>query len=411
MPETDRAAILENCQLLCEPGGVVELRALDAVSAQWAAPHTIAGYFTELPRLAAAAAGLQARGVYLTLNPVAPALLSRALNRVKDCRKGDPLTGDADVVRRRWLPVDLDAVRPSGISATDAEHALALARAREVADWLAAQGWPAPVLADSGNGAHLLYRVDLPAADGGAVRDALAALAHRFTDALVRVDAENYNPARIWKLYGTLVRKGDATADRPHRLSRVLAAPAEPAVVDAALLAALAARCPPTAPAASRAQAACLQAACLQAGPTSTWRAGSGTTAWRSARRKSGRKAGAGCSTSAPGTRSTPIARPTSCVSRTARSRPAATTTAAPAATGALCASRSKVPAGTGAGGRPRDPRPRPAGAALAPQSRCAVSPRPPLRNSPLPVPTNASPRTPPSQHLLPQRPPFPLCP
>ncbi len=250
MPEADRGAILQTCQLLCEPGSVVELRALDAISAGWPMPHTVAGYFRDWRRLAAAAAGQQARGIYLTLNPVAEALLARAVNRLKDCRRSDPLTKDPDIVRRRWLPIDLDSVRPSGISATDAEHALALARAREVAAWLAAQGWPAPVLADSGNGSHLLYRVDLPAAgpEGDLVRGALAALAHRFTDALVRVDAENHNPARIWKLYGTVACKGDATADRPHRLSRVLDAPAEPAVVDPALLAALAARLPAPSP-------------------------------------------------------------------------------------------------------------------------------------------------------------------
>ncbi len=35
-------------------------------------------------------------------------------------------------------------------------------RAREVRDHLRGQGWPEPVVGDSGNGAHLLYRADLP---------------------------------------------------------------------------------------------------------------------------------------------------------------------------------------------------------------------------------------------------------
>jgi hypothetical protein len=30
-----------------------------------------------------------------------------------------------------------------------------------------------------------------------------------------------FNPARIWKLYGTWARKGDDTKSRPHRLSRI----------------------------------------------------------------------------------------------------------------------------------------------------------------------------------------------
>ena len=91
---------------------MLELRALDAVTPGWRRPHTVAGYFDDWAKLAAAAAQLQARGVYITLNPVQPALLARAHNRVKDLTAGDSVTGDADIVARRWLPVDCDPVRP-----------------------------------------------------------------------------------------------------------------------------------------------------------------------------------------------------------------------------------------------------------------------------------------------------------
>jgi hypothetical protein len=64
--------------------------------------------------------------------------------------------------------------------------------------------------------------MELPADDGGLVEGVLAALAFRFTDALVTVDQKNFNPARIWKLYGTLAAKGDPTPERPHRLSRLV---------------------------------------------------------------------------------------------------------------------------------------------------------------------------------------------
>lgn len=218
----DRSEILKSCQALFAPGQVAELRALDAVTREWRRPHTVSGYFDDWEKLAAAATGIRARGVYVTLNPVNPALLARANNRLRDMQAGDPATADSDISGRRWLPVDCDPVRPSGISATDAEHDLALARAREMQAYLQAQGWPEPLLADSGNGAHLLYRVDLPADDGGLVAGALAALAFRFTDALVTVDQQNFNPARIWKLYGTLAAKGDPTPERPHRLSRLV---------------------------------------------------------------------------------------------------------------------------------------------------------------------------------------------
>ncbi len=185
----------------------------------------------------------------MTLNPVNPDLLARANNRLRDMNACDPAASDADIVSRRWLPVDCDPVRPSGISATDAEHAAALARAQEIRDYLAGRGWRDPLLADSGNGAHLLYRVELPPDDSGLVEGVLAALAFRFSDEQVVVDQKNSNPARIWKLYGTLAAKGDPTPDRPHRLSRLLEAPGELAPVPKEHLSALVAELPVEPPA------------------------------------------------------------------------------------------------------------------------------------------------------------------
>ncbi len=89
-----------------------------------------------------------------------PALLARAENRMKERPKAT--TSDAGIIRRCWLLLDFDPRRPSGISLTDAEHTAALERARTVRDRLREAGWPDPVLADSGNGAHLLYSIDLP---------------------------------------------------------------------------------------------------------------------------------------------------------------------------------------------------------------------------------------------------------
>src|SRR5262249_57025876 len=119
---------------------------------------------------------------------------------------------------------------------------------------VASLGWPAPVEADSGNGAHLLYRIDLANNDGaaGLVQGCLAALDWQFSDAAVNVDTTVYNASRICKLYGTLAVKGDATAERPHRRSAILSAPDRPAVVPVDLLGALAARRPPEEPTAKR---------------------------------------------------------------------------------------------------------------------------------------------------------------
>ena len=207
-------------QILFAPGAVVELRALDG-------NRTISGYFMDHEELARQAALLDRRGyrVYVTLNPVEPALLARAENRVKQYPKAT--TADANVLRRRWLPIDLDPVRPSGVSATEEEKRAALSRAAEIRGFLRERGWPDPVEGDSGNGAHLLYLLDLPndRANLDLVKSVLDALHFKFSDRAVIVDTSTANASRIWKLYGTTARKGDSTHDRPHRRSRLLRVP------------------------------------------------------------------------------------------------------------------------------------------------------------------------------------------
>jgi len=234
-------------------GGVVEVRAL-------ADRFTHSGYFDDMAKLAEAAAALDAdpevRGIYVTLNEVDPALLARRANRVKmRLTRSDPTTADADIVRRRWLPIDLDPVRPSGVSSTDAEHEAALRKTDEIALWLSEQGFPAPIRADSGNGAHLLYRVDLAndAAATALVKGVLATLDALFSDEKVTVDTANYNAARIWKLYGTCSRKGDHTPERPHRRARLLSVPETVETVPAERLRTIAGLLPVEAPAASKA--------------------------------------------------------------------------------------------------------------------------------------------------------------
>ena len=49
-------------------------------------------------------------------------------------------------------------------------------------------------------------------------------LARRLSDDHVSVDTGNYNAARIWKLYGTLARKGDSVPKigRVHRRAHIM---------------------------------------------------------------------------------------------------------------------------------------------------------------------------------------------
>jgi hypothetical protein len=201
---------------------------------------TVSGYFRDQAALVKAAASRNGDvGIYLTLNPVKPALLARCANRVRP--RARTTTSDKDIEMRRWLLIDCDPVRPADISSSDEEHEAALERAVDIRIALAEEGWPAPVFADSGNGAHLLYRIDLPndAPSGWLIEGVLKALSKRFSDAAVKIDEAVFNAARICKVYGTMVRKGDDLPERPHRLSRILHAPTAPEPVSRELLEAM----------------------------------------------------------------------------------------------------------------------------------------------------------------------------
>ncbi len=100
--------------VLLAPDGVVELRIPNVPRHK-----TVSGFFDDRAALCAAARQWEgkAEGVYVTLNPVQPALLARRANRVEPY--ADHLTGDAHIERRRWFLVDFDAAPVAGISTTD----------------------------------------------------------------------------------------------------------------------------------------------------------------------------------------------------------------------------------------------------------------------------------------------------
>jgi hypothetical protein len=190
---------------------------------------TVSGYFDIAEKFAAGAALWSGKGpgVYAVLNPVKADLLARANNHLVTYAKHT--TSDTDITRRTKLPLDFDPIRAAGISSTDVEHEVALARAGACRDWLVQLGFPriALALGDSGNGGHVIAEIDLPnnAESTVLVKRCIEAVALHFSDDQVVVDLTVFNPARIWKVYGTLACKGDATPDRPHRLARILEAP------------------------------------------------------------------------------------------------------------------------------------------------------------------------------------------
>jgi hypothetical protein len=223
------APALRALGVLFEPGDVIEIRALDVGRTEERAGVTYSGYFNfeneRAIRDALRSLHGRAEGVYVILNRLNPELLARANNRLQARPKHT--TSDPDIIERRWLYIDADAVRPAGISASDVEHDAALARTLCIREFLAGRRFPEPIHCDSGNGGHLLYLLpllDLERA-GQLVKMCLKALAARFSDSVVKVDESTGNAARLCKLYGTEARKGDATPDRPHRQSMILDEP------------------------------------------------------------------------------------------------------------------------------------------------------------------------------------------
>jgi len=136
-------------------------------------------------------------------------------------------TKDADITGRNWLLVDADPKRPAGISSTDGEKANAKIVIGQIYKWLKIQGFEEPVVCDSGNGYHLLYKIktDNSKENIELINDFLKVLDMYFSDNNVKIDTSVFNAARITKLYGTLSQKGEDSPDRPHRLSKILYVP------------------------------------------------------------------------------------------------------------------------------------------------------------------------------------------
>lgn len=211
------------------PGEVVELRALgfNGNSSLWKgySKGVVSGYFNDAEALEKAAHALDsagASGVYFTLNPVKPALLARSVNRLIVPKN---TTQDSDIVCIRWFPLDLDPIRPAGISATDDEVKDAVSLGEKISLWLEKDFcFGRGIRAFSGNGMHLLYRLpDLPnnQETHELIDNALENVIAKFKNDKVDIDSKVTNPSRIWKFYGTSSRKGDSTPERPHRKSHI----------------------------------------------------------------------------------------------------------------------------------------------------------------------------------------------
>ena len=189
---------------------------------------TYSGYFTDIDILVSKVREFDGCGIYATLNKVNDACYGRTQH---DNIVASPksTTNDNDIERRNWVLLDFDPERPSDTNASDEEKQNAMDRMKKVGKFLKDEGFNYPIIADSANGYHLYYKVDLPndEATTATIRDFLRALDALFSDDKVKVDISVFNASRIVKVLGTSSNKGSGTKSRPQRMSSICYVPDE----------------------------------------------------------------------------------------------------------------------------------------------------------------------------------------
>lgn len=237
----DEAEVRKTISMLKPDGQLFEVRILGGNKKQ-----VISGYFTSADVMLEQFDRIDPRdkNIYITLNKVNRDCYAR-MQRDR-FRQVTQTTQDSEIDGYQWLFVDLDPVRPAGISSSDAELQAAKVLATKVYKYLRGLGFEEPVKALSGNGCHLLYRILIKNdAEGRAlVERCLKVLSALFDTDKVKIDTTNYNPSRICKLHGTLAQKGANSPERPHRMSRIFSKDMDPKVTSKAFLEKLASELP-----------------------------------------------------------------------------------------------------------------------------------------------------------------------
>lgn len=219
---TSNETITQTIEILKQPEEVVEIRILKTDKG------TISGYFDDVEKLIIDVQKYVGKyDIYVTLNPPKDELLARCTNRLQTYAKHT--SSDLDIKEIRYVLIDIDPIRTSGISSTDDEKKAAYELSEKIRKDLLQAGFPQPIVANSGNGYHMLLPVELDNTKENVaiVKDFLGTLDFFYSNDQAQVDVTTYNPSRIVKLYGTKACKGDDTEERPHRWSGFVKVPKE----------------------------------------------------------------------------------------------------------------------------------------------------------------------------------------
>jgi len=236
-PSEDLGTQLE---YLFDPGDVFEVTAFKFKESkhplwnnEWTSGSTITGYFDDISKainvITQLDSDVKPESITVSLNPVNPELLGRACNRLK-ASKSPIRASDKDIIVRKNILIDIDPIKSTGVSSTDEQVKTAEEVAVRILQKTKVLNLPEPLKALSGNGFHLIFKVDLENTDNNTklVKSFTEALAEEFSNDFVKVDTVVTNPSRLVKAYGTHARKGDPTPNQPHRLATIYSTPMDP---------------------------------------------------------------------------------------------------------------------------------------------------------------------------------------
>lgn len=200
---------------------LVEVRIVDN-----AYKRTYSGYFTDVDTLLNEIRKYDNCNIYFTLNAINPACYDREQHD-RIVTKPKSTTSDNDIVGRDWILIDIDTKKPSDTNSTDEEKEMAKEVVNNVFKFLRDEGFEKPVVCDSGNGFHLLYKIAMKNNNENTTicKEFLQVLDMLFSNPNVEIDCSTFNSSRICKLYGTFSRKGSNTKKRPQRESKILRIP------------------------------------------------------------------------------------------------------------------------------------------------------------------------------------------
>lgn len=226
LPAFDANLIRQHAEFLLQGEfGCLELRVIgDKSNPVRALRFTESGFYNDVDSLIRdAIANHNKRAVCIGLNPRQKELLhAQPANRLCGGEGGK----NEDIVCRRVFGIDIDTRRANrrvAASAQELEEALPVFEA--VKEDLSRRGI-SPISAMSGNGRHLNiltmpYEITKET-DG---KDGSFALLLRYFQRIfgndkAEIDCGVFDPARIWKLYGTSSLKGGNTVERPWRTAQ-----------------------------------------------------------------------------------------------------------------------------------------------------------------------------------------------